>query len=502
MKCKNCGEENLSEAGFCYKCGHPLDGDATEDNSYKETSAEVTGAAAGNGAQKTSCEEDKNSAESKYAMIMYGKNKLFENIAVVSSLLAACVGFIFVFFIGCKLSASLEGISLETDESNIFYYFYGVYEDINNLLYGAKATGYMNIAAALCTILCGIVLIAVTVLFIVTLVKILERQSILQIFAISAATYLAYICGVGLFMLCTTQSRVSMENRFPISLVGKFTELNDVTIAGIIIGGIAILPAFIYTLIVGGKGKNLIKHIPYLVCGIIFILLTFVAIASISGELVETVEPLQELITVEKLGILQYFADLARLIERRENNADDDFRNSLIKMCNENLILTFVLAIIIIAFFVFIIMAVAKQVKSAVSKKSIFMYISAFISGLLLIAAGIIMINITNSYIDWCSRWSATLYSDLSGNIMRSVLLIVVGVLLCVTTTVQAILGAVCGKKSNKYGGKTLVPEAAVAQSAGGTDAADTQSAGGTDAADTQNAGGTETADTQSTEKK
>ena len=85
---------------------------------------------------------------------------------------------------------------------------------------------------------------------------------------------------------------------------------------------------------------------------------------------------------------------------------------------------------------------------------------------------------------------------------MRSVLLIVVGVLLCVTTTVQAILGAVCGKKSNKYGGKTLVPEAAVAQSAGGTDAADTQSAGGTDAADTQNAGGTETADTQSTEKK
>ena len=44
MKCKNCGEENLSVAGFCYKCGHPLDRDATEDNSYKETSAEVTGA--------------------------------------------------------------------------------------------------------------------------------------------------------------------------------------------------------------------------------------------------------------------------------------------------------------------------------------------------------------------------------------------------------------------------------------------------------------------------
>ena len=52
MKCKNCGEENLSVARFCYKCGHPLDGDATEDNSYKETSAEVTGAAAGNARKK------------------------------------------------------------------------------------------------------------------------------------------------------------------------------------------------------------------------------------------------------------------------------------------------------------------------------------------------------------------------------------------------------------------------------------------------------------------
>lgn len=230
MICSNCKTENPDGAVYCKNCGARTDGQKICPR-CKQTTPE-------DGAYCVHCGG---------LVAPRGRNVkgILALISRICAGAAALFSVIFVFFIGNSLDiGALDAASVPELSAvagiDIYYYLGKSFAAITGPAGSVMYTGQVLDAAFGFVCSAGILVCTVT-FFIVAAVKLLNsfvngKNS--GITGICASAYLAYVCGVALFMACAGASMTA-------SGVTVRLALNGATVAGLVLGGIFILAAVV-----------------------------------------------------------------------------------------------------------------------------------------------------------------------------------------------------------------------------------------------------------------
>ena len=261
--CVHCGKLTPADGEYCIYCGSnrnapvyelprvtvtPEGSRANDDDNVRRAAGvqvhyaePVTFAKPGAAAvQKPSVAEGRAVTESRAEKSFFSRI----NTAALSfagdacAVLAALAAMIFVFLIGTVTTVDTNGVSVSDGMvTGIFHYFGDAYDAIAALSGGPKYTEYgLTVGTALTTICAALALAGTALMFVLTAVryiKRLTRRTDKPVTGYAVGTYVVYLCGVALFMACVSSS-------VGVSLVTTYVSLSGASIAGIIIGAIAL----------------------------------------------------------------------------------------------------------------------------------------------------------------------------------------------------------------------------------------------------------------------
>ena len=273
MECMYCGTENPSGSLFCKKCGRRLDGMALcpscgnltpADGEFcvncgsnrnapvipRPKPAEVNPAqlysVRGDAVSSRSVREKKAHTPAADVRPVSRREVILGYAADACAAFAALVAVVFVFLIGTSISVGTGSVSAGTNVGNdIFYYFGGVYDEISALITSngvsdSSVYAYaLTTGAVLTTMVSAAAMAATAVCFILTVIRYIKRllrKTDKGVFGLSVATFISYISGVALFFMCVAQ-------RSEIASVVTYLGANSATVAGIVLGAIAVVAA-------------------------------------------------------------------------------------------------------------------------------------------------------------------------------------------------------------------------------------------------------------------
>ena len=395
MQCYNCKTENPEQAVFCKHCGRRLDGMALcpacgkptpQDGEFcincgsnrnapvyampvrfpekaeaPSSSASVEGKeaprqivaesaafaavsssvpakeeAAAAAAEEKSADAAAEKKGKKLHITVSEKNKkVFGLISLIFSALTALMGMVFVLLIGCVPTVGVGGASVSGGAGfNLFYYFGDAYKA------GAGATGvaqqmytYAAVFGTVCTVLALAGTAVFFVLAILRFVKVLRGQAQQSAVAPAAAVYLAFLCGVALFLLCTAQSTTA---------AGVTTSMSatSATVAGIVLGALFLTVAVVFSVLAKGEVESVRGYVFHASARLLHAVFTFVVLGVIGYGVVSfTMSGM-----TTSYGISNYFAALAAPFSNGNGSA------ALATQCNVSIALVAVLILVCAAF--------------------------------------------------------------------------------------------------------------------------------------------------------
>ena len=466
MICNFCEAENPDNATFCKKCGRRLDGMALCGACGKTTPADgefCIHCGSNRNAPvyampvRFPAEREGNGGQRKYekAAVFNGEKKLrvqelsdkvrqredneqeigaertkartiFGILALAFGAAAALIGIIFVFLIGGQPSVSTSGVSASGGPvQSIFYYFGDAYQGVE------AADGSVSfskvLSAVLGTLCCTVAIVAVAAGFILTvlrLIKILQKKTEKSIFVPAAATYIAYLCGVGLFFLCAA-SRIDIAN------VTTSISASGATIAGIVLGGIFLVASVVFGVVSRGIRISVGNFIFQTASKTLYAVFSFVALGLIGGGALSYAVKLAATTTTS--GISGWFQQLSVLSSTVQNDSEraDKFNG----VYNSSLalgVLLGIFAIVFCIFFVFAFIRIFESVGKNTDKRSRW---SMLLSGASAVVIGIVRIIASAIYVNWMGD-----ESGYSVHATGSVFLMVFGVLMIAVAIVSAVL--------------------------------------------------------------
>lgn len=324
MQCNYCGAENPENAVFCKKCGRRLDGMSLCNACGKLTPSDgefcihcgsnrnapaykmplrfpeaknlrlnaKTETAYGNAAYKgeaknktyaQKCDETESYDYEKSKLpskrIVNEKSSLIcGKISLFCALAAALIGMIFVFLIGAMQRVGTGGGSGGVGPvQSIFYYFGEAYKT------AVDESGAVSTSKMLGTVIgtvCGTVALASTaVCFILTvlrLVKILRKQTEKSIFVPAVSTYIAYICGIAMFLFC-------LSNKTETAGVTIGLGASRITIVGIILGAVFMVTSVILGVVSRGILTTVGEFVLHCTAKTVYAFFVFVVLRMIGG---------------------------------------------------------------------------------------------------------------------------------------------------------------------------------------------------------------------------
>ena len=395
MQCYNCKTENPEQAVFCKHCGRRLDGMALcpacgkptpQDGEFcincgsnrnapvyampvrfpekaeaPSSSASVEGkeaprqivaesaafaavsssvpakeeAAAAAAEEKSADAAAEKKGKKLHITVSEKKRKVFGLISLIFSALTALIGMVFVLLIGCVPTVGVGGASVSGGAGfNLFYYFGDAYKA------GAGTTGvaqqmytYAAVFGTVCTVLALAGTAVFFVLAILRFIKVLRGQAQQNVVAPAAAVYLAFLCGVALFLLCTAQSTTA---------AGVTTSMSatSATVAGIVLGALFLTVAVVFSVLAKGEVESVRGYVFHASARFLHAVFTFVVLGVIGYGVVSfTMSGI-----TTSYGISNYFAALAAPFAN--NNASA----ALATQCNVSIALVAVLILACAAF--------------------------------------------------------------------------------------------------------------------------------------------------------
>lgn len=328
MKCYHCDTENLEGAQFCKKCGRRLDGMSLCTACGKMTPADgeyciycgsnrnapvysmplrfplpetpqgksaAVPAAAGfpvRTAEKPKARKEKapeytappaegNSFLPTRAAEIVGK------ISEIAALVTAALSLIFTFLIGASPKVEAGGASTGTTGGFSIFYFFGdafqtAYTEKNSKLI-AQTGAFFGTGC----VVFGLLLVVLSVVFLARrIVLIVQKKTDKGILAPAAMTYLAYLFTVALFLLCIGQ-------KAEVAGVSTSVAANVGTVAGIVLGAVALAAAFILSVLKQGMTGEMRDYLIRTCSSVLYAILAFVAIGLLgSGAVFMTTEAL------------------------------------------------------------------------------------------------------------------------------------------------------------------------------------------------------------------
>ena len=212
---------------------------------------------------------------------------------------AALMALIFVFLIGGAISGyGSEGdiiadiqdyyFPLSGGEWNIFSCFGDLYSDMQKFaeLYGKSSFAMYayNTNAVLLIVLAALTLVGTAGCFAFTAIRyarVLLKKSEKGVFVPAMATFIVFVAGVTALNAFIVQSFYSAVKDYSTPAITQFaSDANGATVAGIVLGGIALASSFVTELVRGGRKS---ANIPGLVTGLAAALLAFVLLALLTS---------------------------------------------------------------------------------------------------------------------------------------------------------------------------------------------------------------------------
>ena len=286
-KCSVCGEENPGDAIYCKNCGTRLDHDVENLTPANGNPGIVCGSKnTSNVAMATSESPQKETGEAtrptptvrisgnrKYRTIK-SQRQLTDTLSFVFSCLAILTSLIFSFLIGTTVRS--PDVELASQTNFIYFFFGGAYQGTeSNGVYGTISVVLGLVAILVCTVLSAR---AVFQYF---------RCTTLSITKNAVLSYFTYLSFVALFM-------------FNISDSGNFTgthlstEINGMTLAGIIVGAVLISSSVILDFI-GNFKSYFKKRFSFVQTGfaILFVILSLCILSFVSFGIMTFDMPLE-----------------------------------------------------------------------------------------------------------------------------------------------------------------------------------------------------------------
>ena len=369
--CPACGKPTPQDGEFCINCGSnrnapvyampvrfPEKAEASSSSASVEgkeaprqivaesaafaavaSSVPVKEEAAAAAAEEKSADAAAEKAEKKgkklHITVSEKKRKVFGLISLIFSALTALMGMVFVLLIDCVPTVGVGGASVSGGAGfNLFYYFGDAYKA------GAGTTGtvqqmytYAAVFGTVCTVLALAGTAVFFVLAILRFVKVLRGQAQQSAVAPAAAVYLAFLCGVALFLLCTAQSTTA---------AGVTTSMSatSATVAGIVLGALFLTVAVVFSVLAKGEVESVRGYVFHASARLLHAVFTFVVLGVIGYGVVSfTMSGI-----TTSYGISNYFAALAAPFAN--NNASA----ALATQCNVSIALVAVLILACAAF--------------------------------------------------------------------------------------------------------------------------------------------------------
>ncbi len=454
MDCKNCGTSNPHDAVFCKKCGSRLDGMRVCPACGKLTPSEgdfCINCGAGEEAPSRAPATEVAATSVDAAVltppvaaaeggwcVLEKYSPLLKKVSALFAVLAALVGIIFVFFIEYSLTVSYSSYSESYTNSNsavgIFYFFGDAYD----LLTSAKtyANNALTAGTVFATVCCAVALTVTVVCFLVAAVRVwsvFNGKTEKGLLGPCAATFIAFVCSVALFMLCVytyNDIAYSSTSLYDYEEILYKTSLGGATVAGIVLGAVFLAISVFAEIGANIKVGGLRKCAPHgllaaasLIFGLIAI--GFLAKGGISVEYEYSSSASQTTYSM----LFGLFAGFSQIASMAPTERDSDFFD----MYSTELALAVVLIIAAVLFCVFFIVALSKMLGCKGEEIPSNALGCAILAGICAIICGAMMIASSQVIVEWLTDYGG---EDYASSYSTPVVMIVFGALMVVAAVV------------------------------------------------------------------
>lgn len=450
--CARCGTQNVNDAIFCKNCGHRLDGNALCPNCSRLTPSDgefciycgsnrnstvikkdaafkqVIIAKNDNGECVYNDKQTNISSDEIPSVICQKKDKTSkikkENVFSIVSLMSCCLvilfSTIFSFLIGITITISEMGTEFLSSSTNIYYYFSDAFIDIetaNDSSYGL--VGPIFGLSGVLILFLGIVFALVYA--ILGIVNYFNKKTT-NIVKYAMISYFIYLSGIIVFML-------NIFATIDTASASISTNLDGVTLAGIILGAILLVVGIVFKSINDGIRTTLNKYLAHslssfgiTILGIVAISLFTIGTFSATTDLVVGVTNVTASVGI---GISGFSAQMLNIHELFFTSYNQLIWDDFIRYYISGVIILFaIFAFVISALVSFIIMIqrIFSNFGYSYSKKvfvcGIMLGSSTFLIGVL----QIILALVVGPYF----------FNNISGNISIPIVLIVIGFLIII----------------------------------------------------------------------
>lgn len=309
--CPSCGQQSPADGAFCIHCGARLQPLSDEPVQLKDEPAPAPAAQPETAPSPVAAEAGTPKRTGVWKSVL-------TYVSGAGALLAALAAVIFVFCMSVTVSGDLSdmiGAFADITDSSIYYYFGDAYKDIETALaslesYSGFAETSLYLPVIFGTVIAACSIVAVPVLFIVTLVRYLRNiAGATEKTAVRPAvwTYAVFVICAVLFQavnaihfdaMSSITSGASMR-------VSAGTALNGATTAGIAIGAVGIAIAVVCSAVCRGKQNACVSAILRYAFAAVGVVLFAVMFSLMAGGLAQlTVKDSTTSLTVSS-GFLQ-----------------------------------------------------------------------------------------------------------------------------------------------------------------------------------------------------
>lgn len=432
MKCEFCGEENSTNAIFCKKCGHRLDGEETCPNCGKLTPADGEYCIfCGYNLKENQSNDiaDSNLKVASQPTLSASKDnneinrsQVLNLISFISSCIVILCSFIFTFLIGVdpKITGDATSITFASTSYNIYYYFFEAY----NQILDSEIIAYGLMGPLLGTIAVSITIIGVliTIAFSIKAIVAYVNKSSVSITKYAVITYFVFLGGVILFLMNISASVSSIGTSL-------YLQLNTPAICGIIIGGIFLLISAILDSINHGIVGNLRNYLSQGILSCFATVLSILALSLLGKEIFAFSVGMNHV----GLGISTYSTILFESTAFYYPLSDADWMEFVGNYIGVTIICIaiFVLAITFIVSLIFMLKSTltnfGSNFKGAAS-------IHGIISGICLLIIGILKIILGLVFTPFFVK------EEISANLMAPIVLILLGILLLIISIMSKVI--------------------------------------------------------------